>query len=394
MNIEAIQQALQRAGVDGWLFADFRGSDPLAYSILNLPPQHRSRRWFYYVPAVGHPTRIVHAIEAASLDSLPGRLQIYLPWPQLHDMLKTALAGAKRVAMQYSPMDNIPYVSRVDGGMIDLVRSCGVEIVTSADLVAEFEATLSDREMQTHLVAADRLGQIVQDAFGEIAGRVNRNLVTTEYDIQQFILQEFAANGLEADHPPIVAIDAHSADPHYSPVAATATRFAPNQFVLIDAWCRLIGEGNIFADITWVGYLGNEIPAEHSRIFQIVASARDAAINYIQQMLARGEPVLGCDVDDACRRVIEEAGFGPSFIHRTGHSLHATVHGNGANLDNLESRDDRKLLPRTLVTIEPGIYLPGKFGVRSEVDLYITPKNTARITGLEPQTGILSIPCI
>jgi len=394
MNIEAIQQALQRAGVDGWLFVDFRGSDPLAYSILKLPRQHRSRRWFYYVPATGHPTRIVHAIEAASLDTLPGRLQIYLPWSQLHEMLRGTLAGSKRIAMQYSPLNNIPYVSRVDAGTIDLVRSFGVEVVSSADLVAEFEATLSDREVQTHLVAADRLGQIVQDAFGEITARVNRGSGVTEYDIQQHLLQEFASQGLEADHPPIVAIDAHSADPHYSPIAATATKFAPGQFVLIDAWCRLIGEGNVFADITWVGYLGNEVPEEHSRVFRVVAAARDAAINYIRQMLAQGEPVLGCDVDDACRRVITEAGFGSSFIHRTGHSLHTSVHGNGANLDNLESRDDRRLLPRTLVTIEPGIYLPGRFGVRSEVDVYITHKNTAKVTGIDPQTGILSLPCI
>jgi Xaa-Pro dipeptidase len=394
MDVDAIQQTLRTAGLDGWLFADFRGSDPLAASILDLPAGHRSRRWFYYIPAQGHPTRIVHAIETGALDALPGRLQVYLPWQQLHELLKTTLAGAAKVAMQYSPRNNIPYVARVDAGTVDLVRSFGVEVVSSADLVSEFEATVSDRQLHSHRVAGDRLGQIVQEAFGEITVRVNRGQRTTELDIQKYLLDQFAASGLEADHPPIVAIDAHSADPHYSPTAATASEFKPGQFVLIDAWCKQTGADTIYADITWTAWLGNDIPERPRQVFRVVRDARDAAVKYMEETLAAGLPLLGCDVDDACRKVIVDAGFGDKFIHRTGHSLHASVHGNGANLDNLESRDDRRLLPRTLCTIEPGIYLPGEFGVRSEINVYLSENQKARVTGIAPQTGLLSLPCV
>jgi Xaa-Pro aminopeptidase len=394
MDVEAIQQTLRRDGIDGWLFADFRGSDPLAAAILDLPAGHRSRRWFYYVPAQGHPTRIVHAIETGALDALPGRLQVYLPWQQLHELLRGVLAGAKKVAMQYSPKNNIPYVARVDAGTIDLVRSFGVEVVSSADLVSEFEATVSDRQLHSHRVAADRLGQIVQEAFGELTIRVNRGQRTTELDIQKYLVDQFAASGLEADHPPIVAIDAHSADPHYSPTSATASEFKPGQFVLIDAWCKVSGVDTVYADITWTAWLGNDIPDRQRQVFRVVRDARDAAVKYMEETLAAERPLLGCDIDDACRKVIVDAGFGDKFIHRTGHSLHTSVHGNGANLDNLESRDDRRLLPRTLVTIEPGIYLPGEFGVRSEINVYVSENGKARVTGIAPQTGILSLPCV
>jgi Xaa-Pro aminopeptidase len=394
MDVEAIQQTLRRDGIDGWLFADFRGSDPLAAAILDLPAGHRSRRWFYYVPAQGHPTRIVHAIETGALDALPGRLQVYLPWQQLHELLRGVLAGAKKVAMQYSPKNNIPYVARVDAGTIDLIRSFGVEVVSSADLVSEFEATVSDRQLHSHRVAADRLGQIVQEAFGELTIRVNRGQRTTELDIQKYLVDQFAASGLEADHPPIVAIDAHSADPHYAPTSATASEFKPGQFVLIDAWCKVSGVDTVYADITWTAWLGNDIPDRQRQVFRVVRDARDAAVKYMEETLAAERPLLGCDIDDACRKVIVDAGFGDKFIHRTGHSLHTSVHGNGANLDNLESRDDRRLLPRTLVTIEPGIYLPGEFGVRSEINVYVSENGKARVTGIAPQTGILSLPCV
>jgi Xaa-Pro aminopeptidase len=282
----------------------------------------------------------------------------------------------------------------VDAGTIDLVRSFGVEVVSSADLVSEFEATVSDRQLHSHRVAADRLGQIVQEAFGELTIRVNRGQRTTELDIQKYLVDQFAASGLEADHPPIVAIDAHSADPHYSPTSATASEFKPGQFVLIDAWCKVSGVDTVYADITWTAWLGNDIPDRQRQVFRVVRDARDAAVKYMEETLAAERPLLGCDIDDACRKVIVDAGFGDKFIHRTGHSLHTSVHGNGANLDNLESRDDRRLLPRTLVTIEPGIYLPGEFGVRSEINVYVSENGKARVTGIAPQTGILSLPCV
>jgi Xaa-Pro dipeptidase len=199
---------------------------------------------------------------------------------------------------------------------------------------------------------------------------------------------------LEADHPPIVAIDAHSADPHYSPTSATASEFKPGQFVLIDAWCKVSGVDTVYADITWTAWLGNDIPDRQRQVFRVVRDARDAAVKYMEETLAAERPLLGCDIDDACRKVIVDAGFGDKFIHRTGHSLHTSVHGNGANLDNLESRDDRRLLPRTLVTIEPGIYLPGEFGVRSEINVYVSENGKARVTGIAPQMGILSLPCV
>ena len=394
MQIEQIQAAIAELGLDGWLFFDFRGSDPLAYSVLGLKQGHRSRRWFYYVPATGHPTRIVHAIETGALDGLPGRLQVYLPWQQMHEHLKKTLQGARHVAMQYSPLNNIPYVGRVDAGTVELVRSFGVDVVSSADLVSRFEATLNDLQLRSHLTAAGLLDGLIQETFGEVARRLVTKTVSTEYDIQQYMVKRFEELGLEADHPPIVAVDAHSADPHYAPSANDSTVLRPQQFLLIDAWCKLKGSENVYADFTWTAYLGNAVPTQYHEIFEIVAAGRDAAVKYIADTLRDGQPLRGCDVDDVCRNEIRKAGYGDQFIHRTGHSLHRSVHGNGANLDNLESRDERLLAPRTLCTIEPGVYLPGQFGVRSEINLFITEKRQPHITSPTVQSGVLAIPCL
>lgn len=394
MSIPVIQDAIQAAGLDGWLFYDFRGSDPLAYSILGLPADaFRSRRWFYFVPARGEPTRIVHAIETGALDALPGAKKIYLPWQQLHQLLRETLAGHPRIAMQYSPNNNIPYVAKVDAGTIELIRSFGVEIATSADLVSQFEATLTAEQLNSHQRAANELGHIVQAAFAEVGRRLRAGQPTTEFDIQQWIVARFAEAGLGAAHDPIVAADAHSADPHYEPTATAASPLRAGQWLLIDAWCKENRPGSIYADITWTGWLGREVPAEQLRIFEIVRDARDAAVRHVQTELSQGHTVRGCDVDDACRAVIQAAGFGDFFIHRTGHSLHTAVHANGANIDNLESRDERKLLPRTMFTVEPGIYLPGRFGVRSELNVFVADATTAYVTGVPAQRDPICVEC-
>jgi Xaa-Pro aminopeptidase len=391
MDVAQIQQTLRDAAFDGWLFYDFRGSDPIAASILGLDPAaHTTRRWFYYVPARGEPTRIVHSIERGSLDAVPGRKLVYLPWQQLHEHVRNTLAGAKRIAMQYSPMNAIPYVSRVDAGTVELVRTCGVELVSSADLVQQFEAVWSDDQYRTHLFAADTIDRLIDDTFAEIARRVRDSGSASEYDVQQFMWQRYAADGLVADHPPIVAVNANSANPHYCPTASRSERIRTGDFVLLDTWAKQDLPHAVYYDITWVGFLGSRAPTEITTVFNIVRDARDAAIRFVRQAVRTGTPAYGWQVDDAARGVIQRAGFAEQFIHRTGHSIHTTTHGNGANMDNLETRDERRLVPRTCFSVEPGIYLEGRFGVRSELNVYLSGDD-AIVTGRPRQTEIVCL---
>jgi Xaa-Pro dipeptidase len=395
--IEEIQKALKEANLDGWLFYSFRNSDPIAANILGMPSEGHmaTRRWFYLVPTEGEPTRIVHSIERDMLDHLPGSKQIYLPWQQLHSHLKTALLalkidGAPRVAMQYSPDAAIPYLSRVDAGTIELIRSFGVEPVTSANLVQKFEAAWNDEQLAMHEEAGEGLYASVKEAFAEIGRRIKANEPTTEYDIQQFIMERFASRRMITNDPPIVAVNAHSAQPHYGPTKEHHAPIKAGDFVLIDLWAKLDKPGSVYADITWTAFVGEEIPEEVNKVFTTVRDARDAAINFVKQAFAEGRTIHGWEVDDACRAVIQEAGYGDYFIHRTGHNIHTEVHGNGANIDNLETKDDRLLIPRTCFSIEPGIYLEGKFGVRSEIDMYVS-ETEGRVTGGEPQRELLAI---
>jgi Xaa-Pro aminopeptidase len=392
IELTTIQQALQDAGLDGWLFYDFRGSDPLAASILGLDSTgHTTRRWFYFVPSRGEPTRIVHSIEREALDAVPGRKLVYLPWQQLQEHVKNTLTGAARVAMQYSPMNAIPYVSRVDAGTIELIRSCGVEITSSADLVARFEATCSDEQFQTHLFAADKISRLIDDTFAEIARRVRGPSGTvSEYDIQQFMWDRYAADGLVADHPPIVAVNANSANPHYFPTATRTSSISAGDFVLIDTWAKQNVPCAVYFDVTWTGLVADRIPTEIQTVFNIVRDARDAAIQFVQSAMHERRSIRGCEVDDVCRDVIRRAGFADHFIHRTGHSIHTATHGNGANMDNLETRDERRLIPRTCFSIEPGIYLEGRFGVRSEVNVFLRDDG-ALVTGRPAQQQIVLI---
>lgn len=393
-HISVIQQALREAGLDGWLFYDFRGSDPLAARILKLDPaRHMTRRWYYLIPAQGAPTKLLHRIEPHSLDDVPGEARLYLSWQEQHEHLREMLASlgqSPKVSMQYSPMNAIPYISRVDAGTIELVRSFGGEVATSADLVQRFEAVWTDDQYASHCRAAAALRQIVDEAFGRVRHEIACGAVFTERDLQRDILARIAARGLQTYAPPIAAVNAHAADPHYSPSEQGSASIRKGDLVLIDLWAKSAAPGSMYGDITWTGYVGETVPARHAEVFAIVAAARDAAIAFVRREVGAGRFPCGGDVDDACRRVIREAGYGDRFIHRTGHSIGEEVHGNGANIDNLETQDNRRLLPRTCFSIEPGIYLPGDFGIRSEVDVYITERE-AIVTGVPIQIAIVPI---
>jgi Xaa-Pro aminopeptidase len=390
-DLTVMQEALREGGLDGWLFQDFRGSDPLSYSILGFSVEgHRTRRWFYYVPATGEPTKIVHSIEPGALDGLPGVPRVYSAWTQLAATLADTLSLSRRVAMQYSPNNAIPTVSRVDAGTMELVRSMGVEVVSSADLVQIFEATLSPQQFQSHLYAADKIAQICQEAFDVIGGELAAGRTPTELSIQQFLLSRFDEERLVSDHPPIVAVDAHSADPHFSPTPGDLFEMKPGNTVLIDLWAKSVGSGTIYADITRVATIGEPSFPDYANVFTIVRGARDAAIAAIQSAMANQAPMRACDLDDVCRSVIREAGYEDFFPHRTGHSIHQSPHGNGANIDNLETQDVRTLIPRTLFSIEPGIYLPGRFGIRSEINVYLS-EDEAIVTGPARQTEVYRI---
>jgi Xaa-Pro dipeptidase len=397
-RVAEIQRALKDAGLDGWLFYDFRQSDPLAYRILKLDPrQFSTRRWFYFVPAEGEPTRINHAIEQGKLDRLPGRKLIYSSWTKLNERLSDALStsnasGGPRIAMQYSPENSIPYISRVDAGTIELVRSLGAEPVTSADLVQLFEAVWTEGQYDSHVTAAKNIHDIIQEAFAEVGRKVGAGEPVTEYDIQQFMVRRFEEENMtcDGDHP-IVSVNENAASPHYQP---SAERFSPierGDFLLLDVWAKLKTPGAVYADQTWTGFVGTEPSAEHVKVFTIVRDARDAAIEFVRESVGAGREIKGAEVDDVSRGVIERAGYGEYFTHRTGHSIGEEVHGNGAHIDNLETRDSRRIIPRTCFSIEPGIYLPGNFGVRSEVDVYVGDGGRVEVTGLPIQTDLVLI---
>lgn len=389
--IESMQDALRNESVDGWLFFSFRGSDPIAENVLELDPsQIATRRWAYYVPAEGEPERIVHAIEPRVLDALPGRKRIYLAWQSLHEQLRSAMAGARRVAMQYSPMNAIPYISRVDAGTVDLVRSFGIDVVSSADLVQRFEAVWTPGQLESHLYAARNLREIVDLAFGEVARRIRDGVATDEFAIQEFVWDQYSRRGLVSSDRPIIGVNAHSADPHYVPDARNTAPVREGDFLLIDIWAKKPDPGAVYGDITWTGFVGGVVPEKHERIFQVVRKGRDAAIELVRKRHDEGAPLHGWEVDDAARHAIAGAGFGEYFIHRTGHSIHVEDHGNGANIDNLETRDDRRLLEGTCFSIEPGVYLQGEFGVRSEVDVFLDAGGP-RVTGTPIQERVIPI---
>ena len=391
-RIAEIQRAVRETtGLDGWLFYDFRVSDPLAYRVLKLDPtRHVTRRWYYWIPARGTAVKLMHTIEPRVLDGLPGETLLYAGWEEQQEHLRRVLRGMTHVAMQYSPMNAVPYISRVDAGTIELIRGFGIEIVSSADLVQRFEAVWDDRQLASHRHAAAKLRRIVDEAFSHVRTSVRSRRSLTEYDLQQFIMKRFAAHGLVTSSPPIAAVNAHSANPHYGPAPKGSARIKKGDLVLIDLWAKKPAARSVYADITWTGFVGTEIPARQREVFTIVRDARDAALTFVRTQVARGRFPCGWEVDEVCRTVIRKAGYSDRFVHRTGHSIGEEVHGNGANIDSLETKDSRRLMPRTCFSIEPGIYLPGEFGIRSELDVYLSDRE-AHVFGQPVQRELVPI---
>ena len=388
-DIADIQHALKQEGVDGWLFFDHHQRDPLAYRVLKLSTSTvATRRWYYFIPTEGEPKRLVHRIESTALDQLPGEKIIYSGWNSQIDGLRRTLGGAKRVAMQYSPNCAIPLVSMVDGGTVELIRSIGVELVSSANLIQVFEAKWTKDQFELHLEAGRRVDRIRQQAFELIGSAHKAERRVTEWDVNRFIRAAFSEDGMVTDHGPIVAVNANMSDPHYEPEPDRNAEIKIGDAVLIDMWAKLGRPSAVYYDITWTGFCGTDIPSKIINVFEVVRHARDRAVQRVQSAVSARQTIHGFEVDDAARAYITEQGFGEFFVHRTGHSIGEEVHGTGANMDNLETHDDRVIIPGTCFSVEPGVYLP-EFGIRSEVNVYVG-NDEARVTG-EIQTELLRI---
>jgi Xaa-Pro aminopeptidase len=389
-DLKAVQAAINEFGMDGWLLYDFRGLNLLATRVVGIPDDDvGSRRWFYFVPAVGEPQKLVHRIEDGRLDHLPGAKHVYLSWEELNSSLQAMMGDAKKVAMEYSPNAGNPYVSRVDGGTIELVRSFGVDVVSSGNLIQYFEARWTDEQWQSHL-AADKLNQAAfEKAWKMIADHAREGKTLRETEVQSMVMDFYHGNGMTTYHPPIVGVGPNSGDPHYAPIAGSDRTISKGEFVLLDMWAKFDKPGAVYTDLTKVGFVGDEVPDEYTKIFEIVAAARDAGIKIVEDAFANGEPLFGWQVDQATRDVIDNAGYGDYFIHRTGHNIGQETHGNGAHIDNLETQEDRLVMKQTCFSIEPGIYLD-EFGVRSEVDVYVDEHSQVHVTG-GLQTAVLPI---
>ena len=390
MDLQKIQKALRDKRIDGWLLCDFRNRDELAYRVLGLDfKKMTSRRWYYYIPAKGEPRKLVSAVERMRLDSLPGKRSVYLSWEELHRSLKKLMGPKKTIAMQYSPKNNVPYVSIVDGGTIELLKSLGYKIVSSSDLISMFVSVIPEEGYRTHIEAGRIMDRIRAEAFDRIRGAVRDNTGATEYDIQQYMMKRFREEGLTTYDPPMVGVNDHPADPHFDTTRENARAFKQGDTVLIDMWAKKDVPGGIYYDITWVGYVGDTPPAKYVKIFNAVKAGRDAAVKFVQEKFARGETCYGWQVDDACRNVVKKAGFGRYFLHRTGHSITEETHGNGVNIDNLETKDERALLPGCCFSIEPGIYLEGEMAVRTEINMFIRHDGVPEVTGEVQQDLVL-----
>lgn len=384
MNLQAIQAAICEAGHDGWLFYDHHHRDPIAGRILGLDPKaHITRRWYYFVPATGEPRKLVHRIEQARLDALPGSKTLYSSWQELAAALEGLLAGATRIAMQYSPNNAIMYVSMVDAGTIEFLRGLGKQIVSSADMISQFEAVLTAEQVASHAVAQVAIDAILAEGWQQIARRIRpasgSPAVYTEFDHVQWLGEAMRREGLLWENGPNVSVNANCSDSHYEPTADHSSPIREGDFLLIDIWARPDSPASIYYDITWTGVVGREPSAREQLVFETVCNARDAAIAKVQSAYAESRAIRGYEADDAAREVIRAAGFGEYFTHRTGHNIAQELHGPGAHLDNLETHDERLLLPNTCFSVEPGIYLP-EFGVRSEIDM-ITAPGKAWVTG-------------
>ncbi len=380
LDIQSIQSVLRESNVDGWLFFDHHARDPLAYRILRFAPSQMStRRWYYLVPAEGEPQKLCHRIESHMLDDVPGLLTLYSGWKEQEHQLAQMLGGAKRVAMQYSPRCKIPAVSMVDGGTVELIRSLGVEVASSANLIQLFEATLTEQQYHSHLEAGKRADKLRRAAFDRIAAALAAGRTIGEIDVKEFILAAFVREDLVTDHGPIVAVNENASDPHYEPTQASSRPIRPGDVVLIDMWAKLRHPGAVYYDITWTGYCGRTAPPEIAATFDVVAGARDAAIRVVQDAIEEQRAICGFEVDDAARAHIAGRGLSEYFVHRTGHSIGEDVHGAGANMDNFETHDERQIVPNSCFSIEPGVYLPS-YGIRSEVNMFVRA-GSAQVTG-------------
>lgn len=379
MDLTAIQQHLKEEGLDGWLFFDHHQRDPLAYRILGLPQRAATRRWYYLIPANGEPRGLVHRIEASVLEGLPGSVARYSSWAEQVEGLRRLLEGCRRIAMQYSPQCAIPYVSMVDAGTVELVRGAGVEVVSSADLVQYFEARWTPVNLERHLEAGRKIDELRRDAFRLVSDCLRNGRRVTEFDVKRFILDGFKQAGLTTDHGPIVAVNENCSNPHYEPEQDAHREIRRGDVLLIDMWAKTDAPGGVYYDITWTGFCGSEPPGEVVKVFEVVREARDRAVKTVQEAVSAGRELRGYEVDDAARGFIREQGYGEYFVHRTGHSIGTEVHGAGANMDNLETHDERRVIPWTCFSVEPGIYLP-KFGIRSEVNVFVG-EDGARVTG-------------
>lgn len=386
-RIEEIQAELIARSIDGWLFCDNHHRDASAYRILGLPESLMvSRRWFYLIPAHGEPVKLAHQIEPSHLDSLPGDKRIYASRQELVDQLREMLSGVRNIAMQFSPGNMLFAVSIVDGGTVDLIRSFGKNVITSADLLAKFEATCTGEQIQSHFAARDSIDALMAAVFQEIGKRA-RHGGTTEFEIQQWLVEGFQRENLVMDSPAIVAVNQNSGIPHYEPTAKNSARIGEGDFVLLDVWGKKNTPGAVYYDISWTGFVGKELPERVQKIFDIVKASRDAGIEKVRTTIAAGKKLCGWEVDKASRDVLEAAGYGKYLNNRVGHSIGTEVHGSGANMDNYESHDDREVIPNTFFSIEPGIYLP-EFGLRSEINMLVRP-GSAEVTGRMQQEVVL-----
>ena len=380
MRLAEMQAALREEGLDGWLFFDHHHRDELSYRVLQFTPGSMvTRRWYYFVPATGEPCGMAHKIEPYTLSPLPGEVSLYAGWADLVGGLTRLLGGAKKIAMQYSPNCAVPYVAMVDAGTVELVRGLGVEVATSANLIQFFESRWNAAQLENHLEAGRRIDRIRAESFARISAKQRAGEHVTEWEMQQFILARFKEDGLFTDHGPDVAVNANASNPHYNPTQEACSEIKRGDLVLIDMWAKLDKPDGVYYDITWTGFCGPQAPEKIRDIFTLVRDARDAAINRVTKAVASKEQLCGYQVDDAARDHIRRAGYADYFFHRTGHSIGAEVHGTGANMDNLETHDERRVIPWTCFSIEPGIYLP-EFGIRSEVDMFVD-ESSARVTG-------------
>lgn len=389
MRLQEIQQALRDEGLDGWLFFDHHLRDPLAYRVLRFEvPRTPTRRWYYLIPAQGEPKALVHLVEPHMLDALPGEKRLYSGWESQTLGLADLLRGCRKVAMQYSPQCAVPYVAMVDGGTLELIRNTGVNVVTSANLIQLFEARWTDEQFATHLEAGRRVDRIRKAAFEQIGLALRGGGQPTEWQIHEFVLAQFHEAGMVTDHGPIVAVNANMSDPHYEPGQERNQPIRKGDAVLLDMWAKLDQPGSVYYDITWTGFCGENPPDALRDLFHIVRDARDKAVERVQSAVANHETLHGFEVDDAARSYIAQHGYGEQFVHRTGHSIGEEVHGTGANMDNLETHDERKIIPGTCFSVEPGVYLPN-FGIRSEVNVFVSTTE-ARVTG-EAQRELVKI---